>query len=413
MTSDDTATVSEPSGAAAPAARGRVPGRRLLRSAGGSGRPGVRRSGAGVLTVGALGVVFGDIGTSPLYAVQTVFTADRHAVGTSAGEVYGIISLIFWAITLIVSVKYLTFILRADNDGEGGIMALTALLQKHPFRTARSKLVLVTLGIVGASLFYGDGIITPAISVLSAIEGLKVPAPGLASFVLPIALVVLTVLFVLQHFGTGLVGRLFGPVMILWFVVLAAAGAREVLAHPAILRALSPTYGAVFIADHGTVAFIALASVVLAITGAEALYADMGHFGASPIRRAWFFVVFPALTVNYLGQGALILQSPAAVENPFFLVLPGWAQLPIVLLATVATVIASQAVISGAFRLAVQLGVSPIWRSGTPRPGRRDRCTSRASTGACSWRWSPSWWGSGPRRRWRRRTGSPSRPHSS
>ncbi len=331
MTSDHSATVSDPSG-------------------------------AGVLTVGALGVVFGDIGTSPLYAVQTVFTADRHAVGTSPGEVYGIISLIFWSITLIVSVKYLTFILRADNDGEGGIMALTALLQKHPFRTARSKIVLVTLGIVGASLFYGDGIITPAISVLSAVEGLKVPAPALASFVLPIALVVLTVLFVLQHFGTDLVGRLFGPVMILWFVVLAAAGAREVLAHPAILRALSPTYGAVFIADHGTVAFIALASVVLAITGAEALYADMGHFGASPIRRAWFFIVFPALTLNYLGQGALILHSPAAVENPFFLIVPGWAQLPMVLLATVATVIASQAVISGAFsvtRQAVQLGVLP------------------------------------------------------
>ncbi len=366
MASDHSATVPDPTGPGADAARAhdRVPGRRLLGGAGGSGarRPGVARTGAGVLTLGALGVVFGDIGTSPLYAVQTVFTADHHAVGTSPGEVYGIISLIFWSITLIVSVKYLTFILRADNDGEGGIMALTALLQKHRFATARAKIVLVTLGIVGASLFYGDGIITPAISVLSAVEGLKVPAPGLASFVVPIALVVLTVLFVLQHFGTSLVGRLFGPVMVIWFAVLAAAGAVEVARAPGILRALSPTYGVVFIADHGTVAFIALASVVLAITGAEALYADMGHFGATPIRRAWFFLVFPALTLNYLGQGALIVASPAAVANPFFLIFPGWAQLPMVLLATVATVIASQAVISGAFsvtRQAVQLGVLP------------------------------------------------------
>jgi KUP system potassium uptake protein len=315
-----------------------------------------------VLTLGALGVVFGDIGTSPLYTVQTVFTADHHAVDTTQAEVYGIISLIFWGITLIVSVKYLTFILRADNQGEGGIMALTALLQKQTFRTRRAKIILVTLGIVGASLFYGDGIITPAISVLSAVEGLQVPAPGLADLVLPISLAVLAMLFILQHFGTGIVGRLFGPVMVVWFVVLAVAGISGIARSPGILKALSPTYGAMFIAQHGRVAFISLASVVLAITGAEALYADMGHFGRSPIRRAWFLLVFPALALNYLGQGALILHSPSTIVNPFFLMIPDWAQIPMVLLATVATVIASQAVISGAFsvsRQAVQLGVLP------------------------------------------------------
>jgi len=325
-------------------------------------RPDLHRAGRAGLTLGALGVVFGDIGTSPLYAVQTVFTADNHAVGTGRVEVYGIISLIFWAIMVIVSIKYVTFIMRADNGGEGGIMALTALLQNQPFKSARSKVVLVTLGIFGASLFYGDGIITPAISVLSAVEGLKVPAPGLASLVLPIALTVLSVLFVIQRYGTGLVGKLFGPVMALWFAILAVAGAREVLREPAILKALSPSYGAQFIAGHGVVAFVALASVVLAITGAEALYADMGHFGAAPIRRAWFVLVLPALTLNYLGQGALILRSPAAVANPFFLLIPGWGQLAMVLLATVATVIASQAVISGAFSVsqqALQLGVLP------------------------------------------------------
>ncbi len=322
----------------------------------------IGHSSRGALTLGALGVVFGDIGTSPIYAIQTIFTADHHAVRTSQGEVYGIISLVFWAITVIVSVKYLMFILRADNGGEGGIMALTALIQKQVFRTTRAKVVLVTLGLFGASLFYGDGIITPAISVLSAVEGLKVAQPGLESFVVPIALVVLTVLFVVQHYGTSVVGRLFGPVMVAWFLILAAAGLSEVVRNPGILRALSPSYGVVFIVDHGKVAFIALASVVLAITGAEALYADMGHFGKSPIRRAWFLLVFPALTLNYLGQGALVLRTPTAVENPFFLIFPGWAQIPMVLLATVATVIASQAVISGAFsvsRQAVQLGVLP------------------------------------------------------
>jgi KUP system potassium uptake protein len=314
------------------------------------------------LTVGALGVVFGDIGTSPIYAMQTVFTADNHAVGTSQADVYGIISLVFWAIVLVVTIKYLTFILRADNGGEGGIMALTALLQAQRFRTTRAKVILVTLGLIGASLFFGDGVITPAISVLSAVEGLHVAAPALSSLVLPISLAILTVLFAIQRFGTGFIGKLFGPVMCLWFVVLGVVGGAQVARDPGVLKGLSPSYGLQFLVDHGVVGFIALASVVLVITGAEALYADMGHFGAGPIRRAWFLLAFPALTLTYLGQAALILRSPAAVENPFYLILPGWARIPMVFLATIATVIASQAVISGAFsvaRQAVQLGVLP------------------------------------------------------
>jgi KUP system potassium uptake protein len=314
------------------------------------------------LTLAALGVVFGDIGTSPLYALQAVFTADNHAVHTTPGEVYGVISLVFWSITMIVSVKYVTFIMRADNGGEGGIMALTALLDGARLRSRKLKLTLVMLGILGASLFYGDGAITPAISVLSAVEGLKVAAPSLGSLVLPVTVAVLTMLFAIQRFGTTVVGGLFGPVMAIWFGVLAVTGVAEVAQHPGVIRALSPSYGVQFFLDHGAVAFIALGSVVLAVTGAEALYADMGHFGRPPIRRAWFLLVFPALTFNYLAQGSLILHDPGAIRNPFFLLFPGWAQIPMVLLATVATVIASQAVISGAFsvtRQAVQLGFLP------------------------------------------------------
>jgi KUP system potassium uptake protein len=322
----------------------------------------VRRAGVVALTVGALGVVFGDIGTSPLYALQTVFSADNHAVPTDRAAVYGVISLVFWSITLIVSVKYVTFIMRADNDGEGGIMALIALIQSVALKGRKTKAALIALGIFGASLFYGDGMITPAISVLSAVEGLQVVSPSLKSVVLPITLVILTGLFMIQRYGTGAVGRLFGPVMGLWFALLALAGLREVSGHPGILRALSPSYGVEFFAQHGGVAFIALGSVVLTVTGAEALYADMGHFGRPPIRRAWFLVVFPALTLNYLGQGSLILRSPSAIDNPFFLLIPHWGRIPMVLLATAATVIASQAVISGAFsvtRQAVQLGFLP------------------------------------------------------
>ncbi|NUR29030.1 MAG: potassium transporter Kup [Catenulispora sp.] len=320
------------------------------------------KAGAAALMLGALGVVFGDIGTSPLYAMQTIFTADGGRVGTAQDAVYGVVSLVFWAITLIVSVKYVSFILRTDNDGEGGIMALTALIQKLDFRSVRTKVLLVALGILGASLFYGDGMITPAISVLSAVEGLKVSAPGLGDYIVPLTVAIVIGLFAIQRFGTALVGRLFGPVMTVWFLIIAVAGGSEVAAHPGIIKALSPVYGAKFLVNHGVVAFIALASVVLAVTGAEALYADMGHFGRRPIHRAWFFLVFPALTLNYLGQGSLILRRPTTVSNPFFLLMPGWAQLPMVILATIATVIASQAVISGAFsvtRQAMQLGFLP------------------------------------------------------
>jgi KUP system potassium uptake protein len=325
-------------------------------------RPDRHRSGAKALALGALGVVFGDIGTSPLYSVQTVFNADHQRVRTGPVEVYGVISLVFWAITLIVSIKYVSFILRADNDGEGGIMALTALLQKNPLKTRKGKAALIALGVFGASLFYGDGIITPAISVLSAVEGVKVAAPSLGHYVLPITITVLTILFVIQRYGTGIVGRLFGPVMLVWFAAIALSGVNGITKNPSIIKALSPSYGVQFMTSHGAIAFVALGSVVLAVTGAEALYADMGHFGRQPITRAWFFVVFPALTLNYLGQGALILHTPASITNPFFLILPKWAQIPMVVLATVATVIASQSVISGAFsvtRQAVQLGFLP------------------------------------------------------
>jgi KUP system potassium uptake protein len=322
-----------------------------------------QRTGMAALALGAIGVVFGDIGTSPLYSMQTIFGASGHAVRATAADAFGIASLVFWAITIVVSVKYVTFIMRADNDGEGGIMALTALLRRSAGRRGFTGAgLLVALGVFGASLFYGDGMITPAISVLSAVEGLQVATPSLAHLVLPIALVVLSLLFAIQRWGTAVVGRLFGPVMLVWFAVIGAAGAAEIGRHPAIVAALSPSYAAAFVGRHPAVAFIAFGSVVLAITGAEALYADMGHFGREPIRRAWFFAILPALTLNYLGQASLIAHSPAAVRSPFFLLIPAWGQLPMVLLATVATVIASQSVISGAFsvtRQLVQLGFLP------------------------------------------------------
>jgi len=319
-------------------------------------------SGMAALVVGALGVVFGDIGTSPLYALQAVFNIDNKAVPVNPLDVYGVISLVIWSITMIVSVKYVTFIMRADNHGEGGIMALTSLLDGAKLKRHALKVILIMLGIAGASLFYGDGAITPAISVLSAVQGLEVATPGLSSLVLPITVTLLVALFAIQRFGTGLVGHLFGPVMAVWFGTLALIGAIEVAQHPGILRALSPTYAVQFLFDRTGIAFIALGAVVLAVTGAEALYADMGHFGRTPIRRAWFALVFPALTLDYLAQGSLILRKPAAISNPFFLLLPGWAQMPMVVLATAATVIASQAVISGAFsvtRQAMQLGFLP------------------------------------------------------
>jgi KUP system potassium uptake protein len=321
-----------------------------------------RQAGAAALTLAALGVVFGDIGTSPLYALKAVFASEGNAVAAERAIVYGVISLIVWSVTIIVSLKYVTFIMKADNEGEGGIMALIALIQRVMRRETRATAALIALGIFGAALFYGDGMITPAISVLSAVEGLKVAAPSLEHLVVEITLVIITVLFAIQRFGTGAVGRLFGPVMVVWFTLLALLGLAEIVHHPDVLKALSPTYAVAFMTDHFGMAFIALASVVLAVTGAEALYADMGHFGHSPIRRAWFLAVFPALTLNYLGQASLILRSPEAIANPFYLLVPHWGRVPMVLLATVATVIASQAVISGAFsvsRQAMQLGFVP------------------------------------------------------
>ena len=317
------------------------------------------------LVIAALGVVFGDIGTSPLYSLQTVFSLDHNKVQATPGDVYGVISLVFWSITLIVSVKYVTIIMRADNHGEGGVLALAALIRRMAGPRSVVTVRVILLALVGASLFYGDSVITPAISVLSAVEGLKVSAPSLADLVVPIAITILTILFVSQRFGTHRIGSLFGPVMALWFVTIGVAGLAHVLPHPDIVKGLSPTYAAAFVAERPFVAFIALGAVVLCITGAEALYADMGHFGRPPIRRAWFFLVFPALTFNYLGQGSLILGDPSATSSPFFLLLPGWARIPMVVLATAATVIASQAVISGAFsvsRQAVQLGLLPPLR---------------------------------------------------
>jgi KUP system potassium uptake protein len=306
------------------------------------------------LALGALGIVFGDIGTSPLYAVQTVFSIDDGAVKPTPSDVYGVVSLIFWSITLVVTVKYVSFILRADNDGEGGIMALAALVRGVAKRRSRRIGIALALGVLGASLFYGDSLITPAISVLSAVEGLEIARPELADAVLPIGIAILTVLFLVQRFGTHRVGRLFGPVMVLWFVTLAVLGVPHIIEHPDVLLGLSPTYAISFVGDHVYTAFVAMGAVVLVITGAEALYADMGHFGRRPIRTAWFALVFPALVLNYLGQAALILSDPAAVANPFYLLAPGWARLPLVVLATLATVIASQAVISGAFSVSVQ-----------------------------------------------------------
>jgi KUP system potassium uptake protein len=325
-----------------------------------SRRPTGRRA-ALAPALGTLGVVFGDIGTSPIYALHVAFTAPAHAVPATQDGVYGIVSLVFWTITLVVSVKYVTLIMRAGNGGEGGIMALIALVRRTAPR-ARSTAVVVTLGLFGAAMFYGDGMITPAISVLSAVEGLDVAAPAISPLIVPISVGVLVGLFAVQRYGTGAVGVAFGPVMLTWFAVLAVTGGHKVLDHPQILEALSPSYGLALLFDHTGSALFILGAVVLTVTGAEALYADMGHFGLGRIRRAWFVVVFPALILNYLGQGALVLEDPDAIDNPFFLLVPSWGQMAMVVLATAATVIASQAVIAGAFSLthqAVQLGLLP------------------------------------------------------
>ncbi len=304
--------------------------------------------------LGALGVVFGDIGTSPLYAMQTVFSLDGGIVEPTRDNALGVVSTIVWAVMLVVSVKYIRFVLRADNDGEGGVLSL-AFLARQSVRPGgkRFRLVMV-LGVVGAALFYGDSFITPAISVLSAIEGLEVAQPGLREWVVPLGIVIITVLFVVQRHGTDRVGRLFGPVMVTWFLTLAALGVPHILAYPEALWALSPHLAIQFALAHPLVSFLALGAVVLAITGAEALYADMGHFGRPAIVTAWFWLVLPSLTINYLGQAELIVKDPSTAERPFFYLAPTWATIPLVVLATAATLIASQAVITGAFSVSRQ-----------------------------------------------------------
>ena len=317
-----------------------------------------------VLTLGALGVVFGDIGTSPLYSLQTAFSLEHNTVQPTHGDVFGIISMVFWSITVVVSVKYVALVMRADNDGEGGILALVALLRQK-LGDKRKLAIATLLGMFGVALFYGDSVITPAISVMSAVEGIVVFNPALHELVLPVSVVILAALFTIQRFGTHRVGQAFGPVMAVWFILLAILGLPQIVQNPGILAALSPTYAIAFLVEHPLVAFIALGAVVLTVTGAEALYADMGHFGAGPIRTAWFFMVFPCLAINYIGQGALVLRDPTTIDNPFFHLAPTWATLPLVILATLATVIASQAVISGTYSASQQamlLGVMPRLR---------------------------------------------------
>ena len=310
------------------------------------------------LTLGSIGVVYGDIGTSPLYALRESL-AHTAGVGSHDENVLGVVSLLIWALFLIVTIKYVIFVMRADNRGEGGTLALMALAQSA---IGRRSIGVLFLGILGASLFTGDAIITPAISVLSAVEGLKLVAPALDHYILPITFVILITLFMVQRRGTGAVAGLFGPIMVIWFLSLAAMGLSHIGDAPRILHAFNPLHGLTFLFSHGLLSFVVMGSVFLAVTGAEALYADMGHFGRRPIQLAWSFFVLPALVLNYLGQGALLLAEPQAMENPFFLMAPDWALLPLVILATVATIIASQATITGAFSLArqaIQLGLLP------------------------------------------------------
>ncbi|MFF2996459.1 potassium transporter Kup [Streptomyces sp. NPDC057950] len=334
--------------------------------------PEVRRASAHdsvrlAVVIGALGVVFGDIGTSPIYTLQTVFNpSDPHPVPVTTDNVYGVVSLVFWSVMIIVTVTYVLLAMRADNDGEGGIMALITQLRRWSSQRGRqAAVVLAALGIFGASLFFGDSMITPAISVLSAVEGLKVVEPSLGGAVVPITAVIIVMLFLVQRRGTAAVGRVFGPVMIVWFVAIGACGVVGIAGHPDILEALSPTYALGFLFGHWGTAFFALAAIVLAVTGAEALYADMGHFGRRAITLGWMFLVLPACVLSYMGQGALILDDPDNISSPFFLLVPDWGRWPMVVLATAATVIASQAVITGAYSVAsqaAQLGYLPRLR---------------------------------------------------
>jgi KUP system potassium uptake protein len=314
------------------------------------------------LTLAALGIVYGDIGTSPLYAIKEVFGGSHHPVPITPDNVLGVLSLFLWSLLIVVTLKYVSFIMRANNKGEGGIIALLTLALHNGDPASRRQKLLIALGLFGAALFYGDGVITPAISVLSAVEGLEIITPAFKPYVLPITLSILIGLFFFQRRGTASVGALFGPIMILWFAVLASFGAMAIIEHPAVLAAVNPVYGFNFLLGNSVLGFFALGAVVLCITGAEALYADMGHFGAKPIQYAWLGYVLPALLINYFGQGALLLDNPEAVQNPFYLLAPDWALYPLVILSTVATIIASQAVISGAFSItqqAIQLGYTP------------------------------------------------------
>jgi KUP system potassium uptake protein len=323
-----------------------------------------KKSSLAALTLAAVGIVYGDIGTSPLYTLKTIFDP-VHGLALNTPNLLGIVSLIFWGLTMIVSLKYVTLILRADNRGEGGIMALMALALSSVTRQSRWHYGLMVLGVFGATMFYGDSVITPAISVLSAIEGLEVATPGLQKYVVPLTIVVLLVLYSVQRHGTAGIGRWFGPVMIVWFASLAVMGLINIVQAPAILQALNPLHAFEFMLRNRFVAFVALGAVVLAFTGAEALYADMGHFGKRPIRVAWFMIVFPALALNYLGQGGLLITHPETLENPFFHQLGSWSVLPLVVLSTLATVIASQATISGTFSMtkqAIALGLLPRMR---------------------------------------------------
>jgi KUP system potassium uptake protein len=326
-----------------------------------SGGHGHKRGATPALALAALGVVYGDIGTSPLYAIQTVFDPSG-GLSLNALNIVGIVSLIVWSLIVVVSLKYVALILRANNHGEGGIMALLALAASSVAERPALRRTLLSVGIMGAALFYGDSVITPAISVLSAAEGLEVAAPFLKTCVIPVTLVALVTLFLMQKRGTSGIGTVFGPVMVLWFVIIAVVGVVNIMREPAILVALDPFTGLAFCLRHLWLAFVALGAVVLSLTGAEALYADMGHFGARPIRLTWFALVFPALALNYLGQGALLLADPGALQNPFYKLFPQWALYPMIALATAATVIASQAVISGTYSMtkqAMQLGFLP------------------------------------------------------
>ena len=314
-----------------------------------------------VMVVGAIGVVFGDIGTSPLYTFSEAFS-DQHGMPVTTFNVLGVLSLVLWTLLIVVALKYITFIMRADNKGEGGIMAMMALAQRATRKYPRTRKLVVLAAVLGAALFFGDGVITPSITVLSAVEGLGVAAPALAHWVVWIAVAVLVILFLVQKRGTGNVGSVFGPVMCIWFVALGLIGVYNIVQHPLVLRAINPWYGFNFFVHHGTGGFLVLGAVVLCVTGAEALYADMGHFGRKPITVAWYAFVMPGLMLNYFGQGALLVYDPSAASNPFYLAVPSWALYPVIALATAAAVIASQAVIAGSFsimRQAIQLGFLP------------------------------------------------------